>query len=338
MESLRARGARTRASVIVVQGVTTMSEKKTSQQKIEANRRDARKSTGPRSPAGKARSSRNAVKHGLLTARVVLLDHPDEDPREFDGLLDGLMEDFKPHSTIEQMLVERLAASFWRLRRAYRFETESIAQANRPNAMSQMLQEFSPLPASEPTERVLPSAPDLDKLVRYESMIDRELLRTMAQLDRLQRRRMVDEPGAKSQAALPALAGRGEAPQPPAPNEPTAGPTASAARRSEKGRKPVERHWTGAGSRKLQLARTPAQGVKPAPPARVETRGSQSGAGQRRLLQACRSRGAASGDVLGGGASAPKRATHTLGARALSTRGEQVGCRSARSPWNRASM
>ena len=49
-----------------------MAKKDTSPNKIEANRRNAKKSTGPRSAAGKAKSSRNAVKHGLLAGLIVL--------------------------------------------------------------------------------------------------------------------------------------------------------------------------------------------------------------------------------------------------------------------------
>ena len=121
-----------RQPTFLQKGVSDAQKQKTSPRKIAANRQNARKSTGPRSPEGKARSSRNAVKHGLLAGRIVLEDHPDEDPREFAALLDGFMDDYQPRGMIEQMMVERLAVSFWRLRRAYRFEAESIAQANRP--------------------------------------------------------------------------------------------------------------------------------------------------------------------------------------------------------------
>ncbi len=68
-----------------------MPKTKTSPNKVDANRRNAKKSTGPRSAAGKAKSSRNAVKHGLLAGRIVLADHKDEDPQQFSLLLDGLL-------------------------------------------------------------------------------------------------------------------------------------------------------------------------------------------------------------------------------------------------------
>ena len=136
---------------------------------------------------------RCSVKHGLLAGRIVLADHEDEDPQQFSLLLDGLREDYQPQSTIETMLVERLAASFWRLRRAYRFEVEAITQANRPNPLADALDELAHLPPVPRGERILPPPHSLDCLIRYETMIDRELLRTMRQLDLRQRLRKIEQ-------------------------------------------------------------------------------------------------------------------------------------------------
>ncbi len=200
-----------------------MSKAKTTPNKVEANRRNAKKSTGPRSAAGKAKSSRNAVKHGLLAGRIVLADNAEEDPQQFDLLLDGLRDDYQPQSTIETMLVERLAASFWRLRRAYRFEVETITQANRPNPLADALDELSSLPPVKRGERILPSPHSLDRLIRYETMIDRELLRTLRQLELRQRlRKMEQSPDHPDPAKAPA------------PNEPTATPSAGSATRCER--------------------------------------------------------------------------------------------------------
>ena len=182
-----------------------MPKKETSPHKIEANRGNAKKSTGPRTAAGKAKSSRNAVKHGLLAGRIVLADHADEDPHQFGLLLDGLVDDYQPQGTIETMLVERLAASFWRLRRAYRFEVESITQANRPNPLADALDEMSPLPPVKRGECILPAPHNLDRLIRYETMIDRELLRTMRQLELRQRLRKMEQAPDHHVGARPSL-------------------------------------------------------------------------------------------------------------------------------------
>src|SRR5438132_1388356 len=71
--------------------------------RAEANRRNARKSTGPRSAAGKARSRFNALKHGM-TARSTLL--PDEDASELAARQQKLLDDLQPRSHFEAILVE----------------------------------------------------------------------------------------------------------------------------------------------------------------------------------------------------------------------------------------
>jgi hypothetical protein len=85
-----------------------------SEQQITANRRNARLSTGPRTPAARARVSLNAVKHGLTGQEVVL---PNEDPDEFESLRTGLLADLAPEGDLENALAERIVASSWRLRR-----------------------------------------------------------------------------------------------------------------------------------------------------------------------------------------------------------------------------
>ena len=73
-----------------------------------------RGATGPRTQRGKQKSKSNALKHGIFS-KVVLLK---EEPRaEFDSLLRGLRNDFKPRGTLEGVLVENLATSLWRKRR-----------------------------------------------------------------------------------------------------------------------------------------------------------------------------------------------------------------------------
>jgi hypothetical protein len=81
---------------------------------LEANRANARRSTGPKTPSGKARSSMNACKHGLTAKEIVIWD---EDPAEFEALCAGLTADFAPQTTFERELVDRLAGLLWRLRR-----------------------------------------------------------------------------------------------------------------------------------------------------------------------------------------------------------------------------
>jgi hypothetical protein len=86
----------------------------TSQRQLEANQANAKRSTGPRTLDGRARSRMNAVKHGL-TAKYIVIG--DEDPDEFEALRADLESDFQPSTRLEYELVDRLAGLLWRLRR-----------------------------------------------------------------------------------------------------------------------------------------------------------------------------------------------------------------------------
>ena len=84
-----------------------------------ANRRNAANSTGPRTKPGKARSSGNALKHGLSAEQVVMLD---ENPAAFEALRSDLFEHYQPTDPVAEHLVEQVAASIWRLRRVPEIE------------------------------------------------------------------------------------------------------------------------------------------------------------------------------------------------------------------------
>lgn len=90
-----------------------------SEKQILANQRNAAKSTGPRTAAGKARSSLNALKTGAF-ARLLLL--PDENEEEFGRLRSALHDEWRPVGPSEVSQVERLLALLWRQRRTYHAE------------------------------------------------------------------------------------------------------------------------------------------------------------------------------------------------------------------------
>jgi hypothetical protein len=69
-----------------------------SQKRVDANRRNAMKSTGPRTSAGKSRSRFNGLTHGL-TAKVPVL--PGEDPAEFQARVAGLVKSYGPRNQVE---------------------------------------------------------------------------------------------------------------------------------------------------------------------------------------------------------------------------------------------
>ena len=88
---------------------------------LEANRRNALKSTGPTTEEGKEHSRCNAVRHGL-TAETVIADLEDaEDYRAFEA---AVIADYDAQTAVERELVLRLASVLWRLRRAIGIESE----------------------------------------------------------------------------------------------------------------------------------------------------------------------------------------------------------------------
>jgi hypothetical protein len=87
------------------------------QSQIDANRRNAQKSTGPTTPEGRAAVRHNALKHGL-TAEILIPSM--EDQPDFDRLCDAFETEYQPVGPTEESLLENLAAAKWRLSRAHR--------------------------------------------------------------------------------------------------------------------------------------------------------------------------------------------------------------------------
>ena len=111
----------------------------TSYRQIEANRRNALKSTGPRTEAGKQASRRNAVRHGLTAETVISALEDAEDYKAFEA---AITADYDAQSAVERELVLRLASILWRLRRATTMETglfEIQAEHLRERQQSQRL-------------------------------------------------------------------------------------------------------------------------------------------------------------------------------------------------------
>src|SRR6516162_2459585 len=91
----------------------------TSFRQLEANRRNARKSTGPITQEGKLRSRCNSVRHGLTAETVIVALEDAEDYKAFEATV---IADYDAQSAIERELVLRLASLLWRLRRATAME------------------------------------------------------------------------------------------------------------------------------------------------------------------------------------------------------------------------
>jgi len=94
-----------------------------SPERTTANQKNSLRSTGPRTPAGKAVVARNALRHGILSARFLL---DGEDEADLQCLFDGLCESLQPLGALEVSLVEKVALNLWRHRRLVRAEGAEI--------------------------------------------------------------------------------------------------------------------------------------------------------------------------------------------------------------------
>ncbi len=102
--------------------------KRMSERQLAANRRNALRSTGPRTPQGRDVSKMNALKHGILSRQVLVAgQHYQEDSKEFEALHRRFWEDLEPEGPLEEMLVDQIVTAHWRLRRALMAESGAIA-------------------------------------------------------------------------------------------------------------------------------------------------------------------------------------------------------------------
>jgi hypothetical protein len=104
----------------------------TTAKKIAANRDNARRSTGPRTDAGKLAARLNPLTHGILAKEIIdsarILG---ESPEQYESLLAGLVESLKPVGTAEELAVQDIAVTLIRRARALRAETAEIENAQR---------------------------------------------------------------------------------------------------------------------------------------------------------------------------------------------------------------
>lgn len=213
---------------------------------IAANRRNALKSTGPRTEAGKAATGRNALRHGLCTARTVIFE---ESAADFDDFAAGLRAALAPADEFEAALAERIVHIEWRLRRVWRMEAAAIdadaaasdRERTREAAAAALYADWAakktpaghdaaaPETARQAMRNVVADWSDdelrevaaadaspaaalwpqkLGALARYEAALERQLHRATATLERRQARRLDAEPLERVPERKPAPAPR----------------------------------------------------------------------------------------------------------------------------------
>ena len=167
----------------------------TSAKQVEANRRNALKSTGPKSPHGKARVARNALKHGLLSKDVLM---EGESRSKLNAFRDAMVADLAPEGEVECLLADRVVSAAWRLRRANRLERDVVTQLfqreediriRSSRAYGDDLQRTTQQVAAN----TLHKTDTYSKLSRYEAHIERSMYRALHELERRQAARRGQE-------------------------------------------------------------------------------------------------------------------------------------------------
>ena len=131
-----------------------------SDKKVEANRENAKHSTGPKTEAGKNVSRFNAIKHGFYAQEIIVQD---EERAEFDELRQTFLLECNPITAIARELFQRLLHAAWNLHRIRRIESEILNQA--------------PNPFADPELRL-----QLDAIGRHSTRIERTYNRAIKEL------------------------------------------------------------------------------------------------------------------------------------------------------------
>ena len=205
------------------------------QSQIDANRRNAQKSTGPKTQEGKAKSRRNALRHGL-TAKACML--ADEDPNDLLDMIAEINEKFDPQDTDEDFLVQRMAEARIRYNRIMPLEASIFNLRLVVDKAPDPLMEAQGLSCQRAWAymRDANGGNALSKLSRYETSLLREYDRSRHELEKLQKirtakpnpppiveklRKEPDPPITPIESAQPTP--RKPAPHKPAPRKPAPG-------------------------------------------------------------------------------------------------------------------
>ncbi len=146
-----------------------------------ANRANAKKSTGPRTTAGKTRSSKNALKHGLLSQDSVL---PGEAPEEFDRQLTAIEDWVLPRNPLEREICRQIADAAWHMQRLSRIETAMMtAKMNHVRAYVEHIKSDVDLDREDQTrllgKAMLGGTQSVVQLSRYDGHLTRRFYRAV---------------------------------------------------------------------------------------------------------------------------------------------------------------
>ncbi len=158
-----------------------MNENRTSLAKVEANRKNAQKSTGPKNTF---RSRLNALKHGILSEEVILKE---ENAELLEKLGKSLRTELRPIGELEQVLVDRVVSSIWRLKRALRVETAVMEyNASEVDDSDYQGEPYGRTEVMRMRLRKWLVDDDNKEILRYETTIEKQIYKALHELERVQ--------------------------------------------------------------------------------------------------------------------------------------------------------
>jgi hypothetical protein len=190
----------------------------TTEKQREANRRNALKSTGPRSEEGKARSAQNACKHGLCADDSALWNDP-ETKEEIEQNIARYFDFFQPENPLEQDALEEIALCKTRLRQVHRAQTGLINDARQEtyerytskDDKGRLKHFFDPSQCEPEEKRYLSNrllgvawqsvSVDLERMSRYEARLENRYRRALKQFESL-RAKPPSDPDPRSSASI----------------------------------------------------------------------------------------------------------------------------------------
>jgi len=175
--------------------------------KAEVNRVNSLHSTGPKTPAGKARAARNSVRHGAYSEALTTLL---ESPEDYAALHAGLVADLRPQGSIEENLVDRMASLWWRMNRAKLVANQALWMKYRERFITSVKQQASEIRYNQesPSGKILKPFLEAkhddaeecrfllaweqepqERLLRHEMSLERSFFKSLHELERIQDRR-----------------------------------------------------------------------------------------------------------------------------------------------------
>lgn len=149
-----------------------------SEKQLAANRQNAQKG-GVKTSEGKSISRYNAIKHGLLSQEVIL---PHESEKDLKELGKRIRITIKPQNAVELLLVERIIANIWRLKRALRVEREMIEkELNSTDFMGKSRD----LSLGGIFQEDFTNYDTFGKFIRYETSIERGIYKALHEIQRI---------------------------------------------------------------------------------------------------------------------------------------------------------